>query len=232
MIIAWWFIALQTFVDPNVHQRISAVGSPRTAQRGVIISVGFWILFDILQLSTGLYAMAFLSIDRPIDTYLVLAQAVLPPIYKGLFVAGVVSAIVSTLDGYALAAGATLSHDLLPAWFGGRWRYALGLCIVFIAAIALASVVPSVVDLLFYAASVGVPAFLPATLIGFSRLRDTVRQLGWWLIVAPATTSILAIFAQRYSGAPFLAGAEGMVAGLLTSCCMIGVIAIRSRLST
>lgn len=232
MIIAWWFIALQTFVDPNVHQRISAVGSPRTAQRGVIISVAFWILFDILQLSTGLYAMAFLSIDRPIDTYLVLAQAVLPPIYKGLFVAGVVSAIVSTLDGYALAAGATLSHDLLPSWFGGRWRYALGLILVFMAAIALASAVPSVVDLLFYAASVGVPAFLPTTLIGFSRWRNRVRRLGGWLIIAPAAMSILAIVAQRIADAPYLAGAEGMVAGLLTSCSMIGVIAIRSRLST
>jgi len=229
MMAAWFVIALQTFIDPNLHQRVAAVGSTSAARRGLLISVGCWFVFDMLQLSTGLYATTFLSIGRPIDTYLVAAQSVLPTMFKGIFVAGVVSAIISTLDGYALTAGATLSHDLLPTWVGGRWRYSIGLALVFAAAIVLASSVPSVVDLLFYAASVGVPAFLPAVVVGFSPLKHVVVKRGTLLIVAPALASMAAIVAQRAFGAPYMEDVAGMVVGLATSCCIIAVLVARAR---
>lgn len=227
MVGAWWVIALQTFIDPNIHQRVAAISTTSQARRGIALSVGFWFVFDVLQVLTGLYARAHLTIQNPIETYIVAADTLLPVVWKGIFVAGLLSAIISTLDGYALVAGATLTHDLLPSTLSGRWRYPIGLVIVFAMAIAIATMVPSVVELLFYAASVGVPAFLPSILLGFVNQRDRETIPGVALILLPGATAASVIAWQHAFGAPFSTGAEGMIAGLIVSAVILIVVVIR-----
>jgi len=68
-ILVWFFIALWTFVDPGFYQRCAAAKSPKTAQTGILISIGFWFIFDILTISTGLYAKALLSPGDPLLAY-------------------------------------------------------------------------------------------------------------------------------------------------------------------
>ncbi|HZE19670.1 MAG TPA: sodium:solute symporter family protein, partial [Candidatus Angelobacter sp.] len=45
-IFVWYFIALQTLVEPAFYQRAFAAKDEKTAQRGVLIAIGFWMLFD------------------------------------------------------------------------------------------------------------------------------------------------------------------------------------------
>ncbi|MEJ2051568.1 MAG: hypothetical protein P8Y60_17335, partial [Calditrichota bacterium] len=67
-ILVWFFIALWTLIDPGFHQRCYAARTPGIARRGILISVLFWMIFDFLTTSTGLYARALLhDIDAPLS---------------------------------------------------------------------------------------------------------------------------------------------------------------------
>lgn len=108
----WGFIALGTLVDPNFHQRVFAAADDKTAQRGIIASTIIWFFFDIATTCGGLYARAILPHARAEDSYLQLGLTVLPSGLKGLFLAGILATILSTLDSYLFTAGATLTCDL------------------------------------------------------------------------------------------------------------------------
>ena len=59
-IVVWFLIGSWTFVDPGFYQRTAAARSGRTASRGILLSIGFWLLFDLLTTGAGLYAMVLL----------------------------------------------------------------------------------------------------------------------------------------------------------------------------
>ncbi|PIR19681.1 MAG: sodium:phosphate symporter, partial [Elusimicrobia bacterium CG11_big_fil_rev_8_21_14_0_20_64_6] len=46
-LIGWWLIAVWTIVDPSFHQRCGAAATPGIARRGILISIGFWAVFDL-----------------------------------------------------------------------------------------------------------------------------------------------------------------------------------------
>ena len=47
-IIVWFFIALWTLVDPSFYQRCAAASSPAVARKGILWSVVFWLIFDMM----------------------------------------------------------------------------------------------------------------------------------------------------------------------------------------
>ena len=169
-IAAWWAIALQTFVDPNIHQRAAAAASPSVARRGMLISVVLWMLFDLLTIMTALYAVTFLDVQRPVETHLVLAQLVLPPIAKGIFVGGLFAAILSTLDGYAIVQGMTIGRDIIDAWRGRAasvTSFRIGVLISALTSILLAMAIPSVIGLFMTLAGLVVPGLLIPLLLSY-----------------------------------------------------------------
>ncbi|MDE2292531.1 MAG: hypothetical protein KGL53_10655, partial [Elusimicrobia bacterium] len=92
----WWMIALWTFVDPAFHQRVLAAKDERTARVGILVSIGFWFLFDVMTTSAGMMARARLPhLADPLSAYPALAQAVLPPVLKGVFIAGVAASTLA-----------------------------------------------------------------------------------------------------------------------------------------
>jgi SSS family solute:Na+ symporter len=85
-ILVWFFIALWTLVDPAFHQRCYAAKDGATAQRGIMLSVVFWFLFDAMTTTAGLYARAALpDLREPLFAYPMLAEAPLPSFAKGIF---------------------------------------------------------------------------------------------------------------------------------------------------
>jgi SSS family solute:Na+ symporter len=114
-VVVWYLIALQTIVDPTFYQRVFAAASPRTARRGVVVSVLFWMVFDALSVFTGLAARVLLpDLADPLEAYQSLAALVLPTGLAALFVIGLFATVMSTVDSYLFLAAATVGHDLLP----------------------------------------------------------------------------------------------------------------------
>ena len=112
-IFAWFFIALWTFVDPGFYQRCAAAKSPTTARNGILISIGFWFVFDMLTLFSGIYAKLLITNSAPTLAYIKLAELVLPPFAFGLFFIGILSVIMSSVDSFSFISASTFGRDIL-----------------------------------------------------------------------------------------------------------------------
>lgn len=163
-LLVWYLIAMQTLVEPTFYQRCYAAASPTVARRGVLISMGFWLVFDFLTTFSGLAARALLpELDNPVLAFPALGQAVLPPLANAFFAVGLFATVMSTAHSYLFLAGATVGHDLVPVLRPGadqrRWT-AVGLVLAGAAAVALALALGSVVQIWHHVGSVVTAAML------------------------------------------------------------------------
>jgi SSS family solute:Na+ symporter len=112
VLLIWGFIALSTLVDPNFYQRCLAAKDEQTAKRGIIISIIIWFIFDCCTTLGALYAKVHLPNSIPEEAYLNFSLQILPSGVRGLFLAGILATILSTLDSYLFNAATCLSYDL------------------------------------------------------------------------------------------------------------------------
>ncbi|MCB9556646.1 MAG: sodium:solute symporter family protein [Deltaproteobacteria bacterium] len=115
-LVVWATVAMSTLVDPNFYQRCYAARDVSTARRGILIAVGFWLLFDICSVFSGLYARATFTEIDPRLAYVHLAANVLPTGLRGYFFVGLLATTMSTIDSYLFVAGMTYGHDLKRIW--------------------------------------------------------------------------------------------------------------------
>ncbi|MCW8850218.1 MAG: sodium:solute symporter family protein [Melioribacteraceae bacterium] len=110
----WFLIALWTFTDPGFHQRCYSAISGKVAKWGIVISVFFWILFDFLTNTTGLYSKAILpNLEKPVLAFPSLANEILSPGLKGLFFAALIATVLSTLNSFIFLSATTFSRDFI-----------------------------------------------------------------------------------------------------------------------
>lgn len=164
-LLVWYLIALWTFVDPGFHQRCDAAVSPKVARNGILLSVAFWLIFDLMTTMAGLYARALVAdIPDPALAYPVLAHQVLPPILSGLFLTGLLATIMSTIDSFTLLSAVTIGHDLIGRLRPGRLspvgRIRLGLALTALVAIGMAIWLPSVIRLWYVIGTLFIPPML------------------------------------------------------------------------
>lgn len=194
--VGWWLLALQTFIDPNFHQRVSAVHEPRMAKRGLIISVALWMVFDFLTTSTALYAVSFTQVDVPFQAHLHLAEMVLPPVAKGVFVGAILSAILSTLDGYAIVHGLTISNDIIAPFRKKSNTVAgfrNGMILGGLLACAMAFFIPSVIDMFFVIGALTIPGLLLPLVFSYSKWAGQLVKNVSMRIVLPTVVSGLGV---------------------------------------
>ncbi len=218
-IVGWFVVALQTFIDPNFHIRTAAAKNVKTAQRGIFVSVALWMVFDVLQLLAGLYAVVYLTGVAPTNTFIALAQAVLAPAWKGLFIAGVIAAVMSTLDGYALVSATTIGHDLIDTWRQKAHRVRslrLGLVITATIGCITAWLVPSIIDLMYNAASIVVPALLLPLLLSFTPRAKMFASSIVPIVVLPAFVSVISL-STKWGEPMFIGLASSVLLHLLRS---------------
>lgn len=199
-IASWWIIAMQTFIDPTIYVRTASARNESIARRAILWSVACWVVFDVLQLLCGLAAAQHVASSDISTSYLALSMIILPPWGRGLVLAGIIAAVSSTLNGYALASATTLADDVLPALrpeitaWGGRYRLGLALTILLGALIAIA--VPSIIDLIFGAASIVVSALLVPTVLSHTRHAPHFTSTILIAILVPATVATWALISQ------------------------------------
>ncbi len=109
--LVWGFIAMGTLIDPNFYQRCFAAKSAAVAKKGIIYSTIIWCVFDLCMVLGSMYAAAHMPGLDPNKAYLTYGMSILPVGLKGLFVAGFMATIISTLDSYIFVASNTISYD-------------------------------------------------------------------------------------------------------------------------
>lgn len=171
-IAVWFFLASWTFIDPGFHQRCAAAKTLTIARKGILVSVGFWLIFDFLTISTGLYASALLRDINPVLSFPLLADRVLPPVLKGIFLTGLLAVIMSTIDSFSLISAMTFGRDLIWRIKGTSEQYInrytrFGLLLTGILSILLCILFPSVVRLWYVIGSLFIPPMLIPVLTAY-----------------------------------------------------------------
>ncbi|HAM35195.1 MAG TPA: hypothetical protein DEB40_12985 [Elusimicrobia bacterium] len=182
-VLTWYIIAVWTIVEPSFHQRVCAAKDARTARNGLLISVLFWCCFDFMTTFTGLYARALLpGLDQRMLAYPTLAREILPPAARGLFLAGLSSSMLASLESNLLISAYTLGKDALGRVFKldekshESWTK-LSLVASAALAAALAAWMPSVVELWYKIGSAIIPGLLlPLCAVYHEKIRITENR--------------------------------------------------------
>lgn len=222
-ILSWYFISAATLIEPSFYQRCYAAKSETVAKRGILVSVAFWVVFDFLTTTTGLYARAALpSLHNAQASYPALAIDVLPPGILGLFLVGLLATVMSTVDSYMFLAAISLGRDVIcrlkaSTDRGVRQATRWSLLIASVLAIVLALSSRSVIGLWRDLGSIGVPVLLLPVLYSFRKSKFDVspfRVVAWMLI--PGIVSAVWI-GLRIVGEQYPWGIEPIFPGLLAS---------------
>jgi len=197
-VLSFFLLGVWTLVDPGFHQRVASAESPAVGRKGVLVSIACWFAFDLLSMSTGMYAMAWLN-PKPatgLQIFPAFGEQMLPQGLKALFVCGMAGTIVSAMVGYTLVSGATLGRDmaarLLRCGDDARvkaWTRA-GFAVSTLLAVALAVWVESVVSLWYAWAGAVVGALLVPVSLSYGLLWRTRCSGGW---MAASTAAAFAV---------------------------------------
>jgi len=229
-ILVWFFIAMWTFIDPGFYQRTAAARSPAIAKKGILISIGFWFIFDILTITTGLYAMALFPNQDAAMAYPELASRILPPFVYGIFLVGLFSTIMSTIDSNGLISAITFGRDILlriqqkEEKVNETEYIRKGLVVMAFIAVLFAIGIPSIVRLWYVIGSIIVPGILLPFLITFTQTKLKADKIILTMIF-PVITAIFWFLYGHFSGHYPLA-IEPFYPGLLVSLFLI-IISVR-----
>ena len=223
-IFVWGFISLITFIDPGFYQRSFAGRSLQTVQKGMLISVLFWIIFDAMTIVSGLYALAIIPTVE-VSPYLDLANILLPPFAKGLFLVSLFAIVMSTVDSLTFISAITIGRDL-PTILGLKLtdnqtiqltRAGLGITGIF--SICLALYFENAMDIWYLAGSFVVPSLLIPLMAGLYRINlKHVVFIMILPIIASAFWYVHGISHPSSDGYPgYILGLDPMYPGVILS---------------
>ena len=226
-LISWFFIALWTLVDPGFHQRCSSAKSPKVARNGILISIIFWAIFDMLTLTIGLYAKTLLPNIEPIYTYPLIAAKMLPIGVLGLFFTGLIATVMSTLDSYIFISAQTVGYDILyksGVKISKNNSVKIGYLITGIIAISLMLIFPSVIKLWYLIGSIIIPSILLPVIFAFTKKQFSQKTIIISMIGSFGISLIWLIYGiinKNISGNQYLFSIEPFYPGMLFSIVVI-----------
>jgi len=172
--------ALGNIPGQDLAQRIFAARSERAATTACCVAGVFYVLFGMVPVTTGLAANV-LGIDGAFGTLPALAATVMTPVVAIVFVLGIVSTVMSTIESAILAPSSVLSNNLLVKLLPHANPLALGrLAILAVAgaSLAMSYAGASAYELLETAYAIGMVALFVPLARGLTERGDEAAALG------------------------------------------------------
>lgn len=221
-LIVWFLIASWTFIDPGFHQRSAAAQSPGIARKGILISILFWFIFDMLTLWTGIYAVIIIQNADPLMIYPLIAEKVLPDILKSIFLMALLATAMSTTDSFTFISAQTFGRDIIATWNKKdsdaeiKHYTQIGLFITAAISVLLIWLIPSVVELWYTIGSLFIPPLLFPILIAlFKKQKPGDVKIVFLMLGSFVLTVGWFVYGQLYNGYPFQL--EPFIPGLIFS---------------
>ncbi len=236
--LVWFLIALWTFADPGFHQRCYSAESESIAKYGIIISVFFWILFDFLTTTTGLYARALIpDMENAVLSFPILAEAILGSGLKGLFYAALFATILSTLNSFLFLSATTFGRDFVfklkkEVNDNNLIKYTrIGIVVSALISVLLAYQFSSVVEIWYTIGSVVIPGVV---LLIISAYTESLRISNKYALIESLlaiSSSLLWLFIRPYfADNIILSEIEPMIVGMFVAVVvhLVGMIKLKS----
>jgi len=140
-----------------------------------------------------------------------------------LFLTGLLSTVISTVDSYSFLAAIALGRDLIWRNFGKgdekkiQPLVRIGLWISAALAVGLALISQSVVGLWHDLGTIGAPALVVPMLATFSQKHRLQKRWATIGIVGAGTTSLIWLMIGKVNGGAYPLGLEPIIPGLLAS---------------
>jgi len=162
-------LCLNVYADPSFYQRFSASNSVKTGRRAMLTCFSLWVAFDMVLVTTGMIVRGLYPEMTPEVAYVTVILEGLPAGFRGLFIVGLMGAIISTLDSYYLIGGTTLANDIYGRLKGEKLSdkkiinlSRLGCCLLGLAGLLLAFKFTMVYDAISFLMSLWMSvAFVP-----------------------------------------------------------------------
>jgi solute:Na+ symporter, SSS family len=116
-----WYYATNQYIN----QRCLAARDEWHARMGVLFSAGLQLLIPLATCFPGMiYRVINPGLDNPDAAYPMMVAAVVPAGLRGLVVAAILSAIMSTVSGLVNSTSTMVTLDLVQRWKGRDWSEA------------------------------------------------------------------------------------------------------------
>jgi len=205
-IISWLFISMITFIDPNIFHRVYSAKNQKILYNGILLSIAFWIIFDFLTISTGLYASAIIkSSDITSSPYLVLSDMVLPPYLQIFFIISLLSIVMSTIDSFTFTSAITIGNEMKNNK-SMKFNTRIGLLITSIIAVVICISFNKVIDIWYVFGSIGASSILIPLLKIIFNTDYKINYPTLTLIVPGAIASIWIYLGYPYNIDPIFPG--------------------------
>ncbi|MFV0497406.1 MAG: sodium:solute symporter [Candidatus Fimivivens sp.] len=108
-------LCVNVYKDPAFYQRFTASNSAKTGKRAMLMCFSIWMSFDVVLIFTGiiLRTMDPALTVQPEVAYVQLILSHLPVVVRGMFIFGLMGAIISTIDSYFLIGGEIVARDII-----------------------------------------------------------------------------------------------------------------------
>ena len=148
-VLGLWGVGLGTLGQPHLVARLMAVRGDKERRQGFAIAMT-WAIMIYSGVAILALAARTLSIEPQNNEHVfyIVAAEYLPPVLAGIFIAAILSAVMSTVDSLLLAASAAVSHDLgIARRYPGRevWVSRLAMTGIVVAAVVLALTLPDTI---------------------------------------------------------------------------------------
>lgn len=113
-----WYYATDQFIN----QRCLGARSEWDAKMGVLLASGLQLILPLATCFPGMiYAVMNPGLQNPDEAYTRVVAAVVPPGLRGLVVAAVLGAIMSTVSGLVNSTATMVTLDICQRWKGRDW---------------------------------------------------------------------------------------------------------------
>lgn len=214
-------------VMSDIWMRIYSAYSPRTARRSLVASALLIMPFFATFTLAGIAAhILFPNTDPNIATTQIIARFLHPGL-RGIAIAGLLAAIMSTADSMLIVAGITMAKDIGTAVSSAlanderrlfKTARASSIVLAF-AAILFALAIPDIVQTMVNAFSV-LMILLPAVLSGLFAARKDEAASFWSIVTGLGTTLVFLLIIPKMAFVP------GVFACLVS----FGVMRLKSRI--
>lgn len=184
--LSWALIGLSIYTEPMMYQRFSASNNAKTAKRSFMFCIPMWLVFSTAVIMIGFCARTLHPDLQFYEAFWETVLAALPAGCRGLFVAGLVAAVMSTQSSYVLVQSAACTKDLYTGITGKvipddkmiKWNNIATVGIIIFSMLSTQAWLESIINAMYFVTGFQIAGLFIPLVVGLFYKKKTATA-GW-----------------------------------------------------